>query len=215
MNSLIKVGKIKAVLFDYNGVVVDDLDACGRAECDIIHSLGGQRLSLAYWFKNIHQDWQKFYMAHGVPRKNLRQTYKLMAKYYPKYEKYIKLTPHLKPVLQKLTERNIKLGVLSAASSKVIKDGLRKMKLADYFSFIIGGDNVAKQKPHPQGLSKAIRLFKVKPPEVMYVDDMPPIFVVAKKMGIKTVGLYSRVSGDLSSADVRIRDIRSLLKYIK
>ncbi|MBI5733657.1 MAG: hypothetical protein HY973_01800 [Candidatus Kerfeldbacteria bacterium] len=105
MNSLIKAIRIKAVLFDYNGVVVDDLGACGRAECDVIHSLGGQRLSLAYWFKNIHQDWQKFYMAHGVPRKNLHRTHSLMVKCYPKYEKYIKLTPHIKLVLQKLTEK--------------------------------------------------------------------------------------------------------------
>ena len=215
MNSLIKTEKIKAVLFDYNGVIVDDLDACGRAECDVINSLGGQRLSISYWFKNIHQDWQKFYMAHGVPRKNLRQTHKLMAKYYPKYKRYLKLTPHIKPVLQKLTERNIKLGILSAASSGMVKDGLKKMKLVNYFSFIICGDDVSKPKPHPQGLSRAVRLFKVKPSEVMYVDDMPSIFAAAKKMGIKTIGLYSRVSGDLSSADIRIRDIRNLLKYIK
>ncbi|MFA4818415.1 MAG: HAD-IA family hydrolase [Patescibacteria group bacterium] len=210
MNSL-----IKAVLFDYNGVIVDDLGACGRAECDVIHSLGGQKLSISYWFKNIHQDWQKFYMAHGVPRKNLRQTHKLTAKYYHKYEKYIKLTPDVKLILQRLTERNIKLGILSAASRDIVKEGLRRFGLANYFSFIIGGDDVAKQKPHPQGLSKAVRLFKVKPQEVMYVDDMPSIFVAAKKMGVKTVGFYSRVSGDLSLAEVRIRDIRSLLKYIK
>ncbi|MBU1039299.1 HAD family hydrolase [Patescibacteria group bacterium] len=206
--------KIKAVLFDYNGVIVDDLGACGRAECDVIVDLGGKRLSMAYWFKNIHQDWQGFYLEHGVPKNKLSKVHNLMNSRYKKYEKYIKANSGVKSLLQKLNKNNIKMGILSAAGQDIVKNGLQKFDLEDYFSFIVAGEDVVKPKPHPQGLLKAIKLFKLQPTEIIYVDDMPKMFPVASKIGFKTVGLYSQVSGDLSAADIQIKKIKSLANYL-
>lgn len=51
---------IKAVLFDWNGVIIDDLDAIARADCDVIFELGGQKIDHEIWFKEITQDWHAF-----------------------------------------------------------------------------------------------------------------------------------------------------------
>ncbi|MFZ5390850.1 MAG: HAD family hydrolase [Patescibacteria group bacterium] len=206
--------KIKGVLFDYNGVIVNDLGACGRAECDVIYALGGQKLSMAYWFKHIHQDWQKFYLDHGVPKNNLSKVHNTMDRYYKNYEKYIKINPGVKSLLKQLQLKGLKMGILSAASGGIVKSGLKRFGLDNYFSFIVSGKDVAKPKPHPEGLLKSVKLFNLSPQEVIYVDDMPKMFAVANKIGFKTVGFYSRVSGDLSLANIRIKNIKSLINHL-
>jgi len=63
-------------------------------------------------------------------------------------------------------------------------------------------------------LEKAIKNFQVDSQFVLYVDDMPTIFSGAKKLGVATVGLRSRISGDLSVADIKITDMKQIIDII-
>jgi len=91
---------------------------------------------------------------------------------------------------------------------------IEQFSLENIFSFIISGDDVKKQKPHPEGLIKAIDKTKAKPNEILYVDDMKTIFIEAKKLGMTTVGFKSKINDDLSSADYLIERMDEILKII-
>jgi len=57
---------IKAIIFDWNGVIIDDIEVNARVNCDIIKALGGQDITVETWFKEITQEWKIFFMKYGI-----------------------------------------------------------------------------------------------------------------------------------------------------
>lgn len=206
---------IKAIIFDWNGVIIDDLEAQARANCDIIQALGGRKVSLKTWFEEITQDWKIFFMKYGVKKADIFKVLPMMDKYYPKYSDYIKIGKNTKNALKNLKNKNIILGVLSGTNKKGILDNINKFSLEGLFSFIISGEDVKNLKPHPEGLLAAIEKCGVPANEIIYVDDMPTMFEKAKKLGLITVGFKSKLKCDLSEADFVIEDISEILNIIK
>ena len=206
---------IKAVLFDWNWVIIDDLDAVARANCDCIFALWGEKVSAKTWFKEIQQDWHIFFVQKGVKKEDVKKVLPLMKNFYPKYIKYIKLISHITEVLDFLYKNKIKMGILSNIDRFSIESNIKKFGLQKYFEFIISGEDVKKPKPDPEWLEKAADYFKVNPKSILYVDDMPTVFTAAKKIGMITVGFVSRISEDLSDADQKINDIRKIIDFVK
>ncbi|MFA6391283.1 MAG: HAD-IA family hydrolase [Patescibacteria group bacterium] len=206
---------IKAIIFDWNGVIIDDLDAVARANCDIVKALSGKTVGPSTWFQEIKQDWHKFFFDNGVSKKDIEKVLPMMKTFYPKYADFVKLTKNANDVLVALSQKGIKMGILSSVDKYGINSGLNKFNLQEYFSFIISGQDVEHPKPHPEGLKKALSFLNIEPKNIVYIDDMSTIFPVAQKLGITTIGFKSRISNDLSSADIVIDDLSQILSFIK
>ncbi|EKE21062.1 MAG: hypothetical protein ACD_7C00369G0017 [uncultured bacterium] len=206
---------IKAVIFDWNGVIIDDIEANGRANCDIIFELGGQKISVDVWFKEIRQEWGKFFIKYGVKEEDLCKVLPMMSEHYFKYTKYVKLTKNVIDLLNYLKSNGIIIGVLSGTAKKNILHNIETFSLDNYFSFIISGDDVTNQKPHPEPLEKAIKASGFNGREILYVDDMSAIFEQAHNFGIIPVGMRSKISDDLSSAEYIVEDLQGIINIIE
>ncbi|MFH1649228.1 MAG: HAD family phosphatase [Candidatus Woesearchaeota archaeon] len=207
---------IKAILFDWNGVIVDDLGAVSRANCDVIKELGGETVTAETWFKEIKQDWHQFFFDHGVAKKDIDKALPLMKRFYPKYEEYIKLTRNAKQALDQMKKAGLKIAILSSVDTAGIEFGLKKFGIKEYFDFVISGEDIIKPKPHPEGLQKAIALFNLKPEEILYVDDMSTIFSQAKALGMTTIGFKSALSdAGLNNADHACERFEQILALIQ
>jgi len=79
------------------------------------------------------------------------------------------------------------MGILSNIDRFSIESNIERFGLQKYFEFIISGEDVKNIKPHPEGLEKAIADFDVDPASILYVDDMPTVFIAAKKLGMTTI----------------------------
>jgi phosphoglycolate phosphatase len=206
---------IKAVIFDWNGVIMDDIGAVVRADLEIIHFLGGEKLSQDIWFKELGQDWKIFFTKYGVKKQDLKKSLDMMGEYYSKHKKYIKLTKNMKKVLDFLAENKIKIGVCSSNNRDMILTYIHQFSLEKYFSFIVGGDDVKHSKPHPESLIKSIKASGAKANDILYVDDMGTIFAQAKKLGLITIGFKSKISRDLESADYVTDNALDIIEIIK
>ncbi len=107
------------------------------------------------------------------------------------------------------------MGILSNIDRFSIEFNIERFELQKYFEFIISGEDIKNIKPHPEGLEKAIADFDVDPTSILYVDDMPTVFIPAKKLGMTTVWFVSKISENLSGADTKIDDIRKIIDIIK
>jgi beta-phosphoglucomutase-like phosphatase (HAD superfamily) len=78
-------------------------------------------------------------------------------------------------------------GYLLACCSNSIKETLHMMlksaKLFEYFDLIIGNDEVAQPKPHPEIYLVALERLGVKPEEAIIVEDSPHGIAAAKASG--------------------------------
>ena len=80
--------------------------------------------------------------------------------------------PDSKPILEKLSNQRIKLGIISNVSSHdVAVEILRKVELLDYFDAVITSAFVGIRKPDPGIFLYALMQFKLQPREAVIVGD--------------------------------------------
>lgn len=119
-------------------------------------------------------------------------------------------------VLKKLKERSIKLGLFTGSSRDNI---LMARELIELFDEIIAGIEVKKVKPNPEGLHKIMKKLRVKKSECIYVGDLPIDMMTAKNAGIKGIGLKNKRASEkklLETGAVKvIKDLKELLSVMQ
>ena len=74
-------------------------------------------------------------------------------------------------VIPDLKQRGLAIGVLSTKFRRRIAAVLESEKMGRYFDVIVGGEDVANHKPHPEGALKAVQAFGAAAGEILYVGD--------------------------------------------
>jgi len=116
--------------------------------------------------------------------------------------------PDSKAVLEKLSKRRIKLGVISNVSSHdVAVEILRKVGLLEYFDVVVTSAFVGIRKPDPGIFLYALMQFKLQPREAVIVGDSERHDVWGGRItGMKTVLVSKRPVAD-SIADYRFASL--------
>lgn len=184
--------KIKAVIFDLDGVLVDMPN--GHYEA----------LNKALALFGAKIDWEEHISTfNGLPtRKKLNKleelnrlpmgliefinsikqdyTKELIPKYCaPDYSKII--------LLKNLKDKGYKLGCCSNSIKETLLIMLESAQILDYFDIIIGNDEVKNPKPHPEIYLKAFDELNLSPEECIIIEDAPHGITAAKESGAVTI----------------------------
>jgi phosphoglycolate phosphatase len=81
--------------------------------------------------------------------------------------------PDVAPTLDRLKAAGIKIGIVSTKFRRRIETILARDLLLDAFDVIVGGEDVRKPKPDPEGLVKALGQLGVRATDSLYVGDHP------------------------------------------
>jgi HAD superfamily hydrolase (TIGR01662 family) len=116
--------------------------------------------------------------------------------------------PDSKPLLEKLSKRGIKLGIISNVSSHdVAVEILRKVGLLEYFDTVVTSAFVGIRKPDPGIFLYALMQFKLQPREAVIVGDSERHDVWGGSItGMKTVLVSKRPVTD-SLTDYRFSSL--------
>jgi HAD superfamily hydrolase (TIGR01549 family) len=82
------------------------------------------------------------------------------------------LFPDTLPILRRLKKRGIPLGIVSNYGTNLL-DLLPKLKIYEYFDFVIVSAIVGVAKPHPKIFQMAIEEAGAPPDQILYVGDNP------------------------------------------
>ncbi len=106
--------------------------------------------------------------------------------------------PDSKPLLEKLSKRKIKLGIISNVSSHdVAVEILRKVGLLEYFDTVVTSAFVGIRKPDPGIFLYALMQFKLQPRDAVIVGDSERHDVWGGTItGMKTVLVSKRPIAD-------------------
>ncbi len=120
--------------------------------------------------------------------------------------------PDSKPLLEKLSKRRIKLGIISNVSSHdVAVEILRKVGLLEYFDSVVTSAFVGIRKPDPGIFLYALMQFKLQPREAVIVGDSERHDVWGGAIaGMKTVLVSKRPVTD-TFADYRFSSLAEAL----
>ena len=105
-----------------------------------------------------------------------------------------RLFPETLRVLRTLKERGAKIGIISTKYRFRIHDTMDQHLPADFLDIVVGGEDVSRAKPDPEGLLYAIRQLGVKKKRVLYIGDSTVDAETAQAAGVDFAGITHGVT---------------------
>ena len=99
------------------------------------------------------------------------------------------LFPDVKETLATLKERGYMLTIASSRWHHSLQELTEELGIAAYFSLIVGADDVARAKPHPEPVLKTLSTLNVDASEALVVGDMDVDIVMGAEAGCATCGV--------------------------
>jgi HAD superfamily hydrolase (TIGR01549 family) len=200
----------RAVLFDWDGTIIDSFRADFRAYRAMFQALAID-FSDAQLRRHYSPDWYRVYRAARIPRNRWSQADRLWAAAYKKESP--RLLPAARAVLNRLS-RSFALGLVTSGDRKRVLRQLRQFRLRKLFPTCICSEDALKRKPHPAPLREALRCMQIRAAECVYVGDTPEDIEMARRAGVRSIGVPGAfpTSAKLKAArpDVLLRSITEL-----
>lgn len=200
---------IKAILFDFNGVIVNDEPLQMKIYKEMLRDYDID-LSDEDYYSSLGMDDSTFVRAaFDRAKKNVDdETVKTLLT--RKDEMYRAETADGLPTFPgvenfvKECSRHFQLGIVSMSRRAEINAILNRMNLAGYFSTIVSAEDVSDCKPNPECYNIGFRKvdealtaageFPLVREQVVVIEDSPPGIAAAKGAGLKTLGVTNTVS---------------------
>ena len=134
------------------------------------------------------------------------------------YSKEVKLKKGVMEFLNHCYTQGIKMCIASATDMSLIKTAVEHCEIGKYFLNIFSCAEIGKGKDEPDIYLKAMDFLGTRIDETCIFEDSHIALNTAKKIGMKTVGIYDKNNYGQDEiekiADVYIRDGETLLKLI-
>jgi HAD superfamily hydrolase (TIGR01509 family) len=222
---------IRAVLFDFNGVLVDDepihLEVFQRVLAEEGISLSAEDYAARY----VGLDDRTCFAAvlgragESAHPPDIPRLMRLVARKASYYQERIRrggypFFPGALELVTGLAAARRMLGVVSGALREEVDGALRQAGILDRFKVLVTTEDVDEGKPHPEGYLKALESLNSQPPlperllhphEVLAVEDSPAGLAAAAEVGFPTLGVaHTFPAARLSGADVVTPSLRDL-----
>lgn len=180
--------KIKAVIFDMDGVLIDAKDwhyeALNRALGLFGMEISRQEHLSTYDGLPTQKKLEMLETERGLPR-GLHAFINEMKQQYTMEIIHIRCKPTFihEFALAKLKQASYKLAICSNSIRQTMDLMLKKAALDGYLDFYLSNQDVEKSKPDPEIYNKAIKRLGLKPGECLIVEDNENGIAAAKASG--------------------------------
>lgn len=162
--------KIKAVVFDCDGVMFDTSAANRKYYDEVLEKFNKPRLNKEQ-FTNVHMMTAKKAVEYLFPEMDVGFEPEFLSNIgYHKFIKYMILEDGFVPLLEALKKNGFIRGVATNRTNtmeKILKD----FNLENYFEVVETAATVKNPKPDPEQLLKIMKKFKLKPEQILFVGD--------------------------------------------
>jgi HAD superfamily hydrolase (TIGR01549 family) len=179
---------LQAVLFDWDGTLLDSYDADSAAYLAMFREMGIpwglQELALHY-----SPNWYDVYRAAKLPPARWEDANRAWRKQYANHTP--KLVLGARRVLASVA-RHYRLGLVTSGDRDRVLRQLRDFRLTRLFSARVCAGDTVQKKPHPAPLRLALRQMRVKPAACIYVGDSPHDLEMARRAGARAIAVIGR-----------------------
>lgn len=206
---------VQAVLFDWDGTLLDSFAADSAAYLAMFRSLGVV-WDVGDFERHYSPNWLHVYRAVRLPRAKWELADRLWKRAYE--EQNPKLLPAARSVLREL-QRKFLIGIVSSGSGWRVRRQIREFNLNRYISVCVCSEDASKRKPHPAPLKVALRKLGLSPREALYVGDAPEDIEMARRAGVIPIGVLGPFPTEkrlrAAKPDLILKSVRDLPKYLR
>lgn len=182
----------KALIFDLNGTMINDMEYHTRAWQHIVnHDLGGNftwaEVKQNMYGKNEELLVRMFGAGHFSDEEMKRISIEKERHYQQAFLPELALLPGLNEFLEKAYQREIPMAIASAAIMFNIDFVLDNLNIRHYFKALVSADDVTRSKPFPETFLKAAKLLDVDPIDCVVLEDAPKGVEAAQNAGMPAI----------------------------
>lgn len=183
---------IKAVLFDMNGIIIDD---------EHIHELAFKETLIPFGINLTHKVYLECF-AGKTDRAGYKEIFKKFKVELPvdsllkiKAQRYLELFPANKKTypgvieLIKTLAKDFILTVTSSSSRAELDLIIKEFDIRHFFKITVSADEVKKGKPDPEPYLITAQILELKPEECVVIEDSKSGVLSAKAAGCYCIGV--------------------------
>ena len=106
------------------------------------------------------------------------------------------------PMIRRLKEKNCRIAIVSTKYRYRIMGTLQRYGITDLIDLVVGGEDVARMKPNPAGVLKALDLFHAEKRDALFVGDSLVDANTAKNAGVDFAAVTTGVTAERDFADL-------------
>ena len=177
---------LAAVLFDWDGTLLDSAEASYRCFVRLFDSYG-IGFDRALFGRTYSPNWQRTYEAVGLAPEHWPEADQRWLVHYGAEEN--RLVPGAREALIRLDEVGIAQGVVTSGDRSRVSREIAGLGVERYFRTVVFGGDARNRKPHPEALLLALERMAVAPDRAAYVGDSPEDVEMARAAGVRAVGV--------------------------
>lgn len=208
----IQSGKYKAVIFDFDGTILDikkvltksimeafhdsriyaDLDQATIEIGAILESVQGIPIS-----KILLDSHELTKYITALKDQSFMKKLKIITKIFSNYQtesENADIFPSTKPLLE-ILKKSGKIYITSHNKQSKILEHLKKNKIEDYFAGVYGADELDELKPDPRAFTPILKECEAKVKDkFLVIGDMPTDIVAAREAGFDVIAVVGGIS---------------------
>lgn len=216
---------IKAVVFDFNGTLLADTNACWETDNRVLKTFGGSQVSLKTYRDTIVIPAIDFYSIHGCNKveltKNSESLGSVFHEFYEKRAANLRSRKNARTALRWLQESKIESVILSNHTISGINFQLERLGLKEYVAAILANsalDSSMKGRNKQEKLEEYAKSSGLEKRGIIIVGDTCEEIEIGRSMGLTTVaitgGYYSAARLKKGGPDFMIGNLGELIKIV-
>jgi len=183
---------VEAILFDWDGTLVDSLGAFHAANATVMAAFG-LPFDVVRYRQQYVPDWREMYRRLGIPDDRLDEVNELWETAFGEGGDTVAAFPGTADALRRLRDSGAVLGIVTAGIRAVVEPQLERTGLGPFLPVRVFGDDLAVHKPDPEPLRRALRIAggRHRPETSAYVGDAPTDMRMAVTAGARGIGIES------------------------
>ena len=205
---------ITTLLFDWDGTLFDSASRGFEAFEKTFRELG-VKFSKEVYAACYSPNWYAMYETLNLPRLRWQEADDLWLRHYG--AERAELVEGALETLLSLNRQGYCLGIVSSGSFRRVTREMEELGVKSIFRTLVCNEDIAKKKPDPEGLEKAMGMLNSSKMSCAYIGDAPEDIQMGKNAGVMTIGVPSSYPTSTrlkeSRPDILLESITELLLH--
>src|SRR6266568_1602594 len=207
--------KPSAVVFDFDGTLVDSMSVFLNVYTKAILALGGPDLTTADIVGAFHAGSSSEVLSHFLGRVATAADLECFYSFAVDAATSVRSFDGVPEMLSALAASDISVGLFTGATRRTTELLIESCGIAQQFAAVVTGDEVSRPKPAPEGLLLVCSHLGVPTRAVAYVGDSQLDVDCARAAGcLAVVALWGRGSGEVRDADAAAETPSAVLELV-
>ena len=182
-----KPSNVRAVLFDWDGTLVDTCEPAYRSYVRMFGEFGIP-FDRDIYARTYSPAWQHTYRCVALPEDRWPEADRKWLEYFEQ-ESTAPMIDGATQALDVLARRRVIRGIVTSGTRRRIVRELALHGVDHHFSHVVCGDDGPKRKPDPEALRVCLDRLGVAPEDAAYIGDSAEDVMMARAAGVFCVGV--------------------------